>query len=124
MHWIDLLIHSAAILAAANGLSRVPRGLSPTHRHRLLLAGFALLMIWPLLSAIVPPVHLPLWPTGHTRGSIMIQQTALIPRTQAVISYFPRWPAIIWITGVLLALAPIALSHLTVFRIAYRATQL
>ena len=124
MHWIGLLIHSAAILAAADMLGRIPRRLSPARRHQLLLVGFGLLLIWPLFSAIVPAITVPLWPTGRTHDSVTVQQTFFITRTPAAAPYVLNWPAVIWITGILLALAPIALSYFNVLRLARRAVRL
>ena len=124
MHWADLLIHPAAILAAANLLCRIPKGLSPAHRHRLILAGFALLMIWPLLSTVVPPIALPLWLTKRGDASVTVQQITFIPRTQTTAPHALNWPVIIWITGALLALLPVVLSYFHMLRISRRSIRL
>jgi TonB family protein len=124
MYWAGLLIHSAAILAAANILGRIPRKLAPSHRHRLLLAGFGLLLIWPLLSAAVPPIYLPLWHHGHLEGSVTVQQTILRFQPPTAPSHVIHWPFTIWIVGVFLTVARIIAGHLSVFRITQRAIPL
>ena len=48
----------AAILAAAWMLRRFLRGLSAKYRHSVLFAGFILLMLWPLLSAVLPVISI------------------------------------------------------------------
>jgi beta-lactamase regulating signal transducer with metallopeptidase domain len=126
MYWVGLsvFIHSAIILAAANILGRIPRKLSPAHRHQIILAGFVLMMIWPLFSAVMPQIELPLWPYGLARDSVTVQQTILILRPHATTPHTFNWPGAIWITGMLLALTPITLGYLNVLRMAQRARRL
>ena len=124
MYWASLLIHSGAILAAASLLGCIPRKLLPHQRHRLILTGFGLLLIWPLLSAAVPHIQVPLWPSLRTHDSVTVQQTILAIGPRSVESQAANWPMVIWAVGVALALIPVALGHLSVFRIARRATRL
>jgi TonB family protein len=124
MYWVSLLVHSAAILAAANLLGRFPRKLAPLHRHRLLLAGFGLLLVWPLLSAAMPQIHLPLWTYWRTEGSITVQQTILSFRPTTATPHAINWPFLIWIAGVFLAAAPIISGRLNLLRITHRAIPL
>jgi TonB family protein len=123
-HWAELFIRSLAILAAAQVLSRVPQRLASAYRHRLLLAGFVLLLIWPVLSAIVPQLYLPLWPTWRSRDSVTVQQTAFVLLAHTATPHVFPWPTLVWTIGTILALAPVALSYVNVLRLARRATPL
>jgi beta-lactamase regulating signal transducer with metallopeptidase domain len=121
--WASLLIRSAAVLAAAEILRRFPRKSAPADRYRILLAAFGLLMIWPLFSAAMPEIHLPLWPHLRLRDSITVQQTMFILQRNTPAPKVFNWPVIAWLTAVLLVLAPLIIGYLNVLRMARRATQ-
>ncbi len=78
IHWIwaGLFVRSAVILIAAELLRRFPRKTSPAYRHRVVLAGFAMLLVWPVSSALLPQIHLALWPR-LTGGTVTVEQTLL-----------------------------------------------
>lgn len=121
MYWVGLLIHSGAILVAANILGHIPRKLPASHRHRLILVGFGLLLIWPLLSVAMPQIQIPLWPVLRTHDAVTVQQTVLAVGPRTAMSHTVNWPATIWIVGALFSLIPVALGHFSVYRIARRA---
>ncbi len=119
-----LFIRSAALLLTAEILRRFPRRSDPVYRHRIILASFALLGIWPLFSAALPHIHLPLWPIAPLRGSVTVRQTILV-FAQATPAHFAfNGPLLIWITGVFLAFAPVIIGYLNVLRTARQATLL
>ncbi|MBV8550013.1 MAG: TonB family protein [Acidobacteriaceae bacterium] len=122
--WTSLLIRSAVILAAAEILRRLPRKSDPAYRHRVVLAAFGLLLLWPLFSAIVPEIRLSLWPHLPTRGSVTVQQTIFLPERDLPAARRINWPLAIWATGAFLALAPVLIGHLRVLRMARRAAPL
>lgn len=116
--WVSLLIRSAAIFIMAEILRRFPRKLAPADRHRILLAAFGLLLIWPFLSAVMPPIHLPLWPGLRLHDSVTVQQTTFVLERDTPVSDAFNWPVAIWLAGVLLALAPVLIGYLKVLRLA------
>jgi hypothetical protein len=122
--WASLLIRSAAVLAAAEILRRFPRKSAPADRHRILLAAFGLLMMWPLFSAAMPEIHLPLWPHLRLHDSVTVQQAMFILQRDTPAPNVFNWPVIVWLTGVLLALAPLTIGYLNVLRMARGSTPL
>lgn len=122
--WASLLIRSAVIFVAAEILRRFPRTLAPADRHRILLAAFGLLLVWPLFSAVMPEIHVPLWPRLSIRDTVTIQQTTFILGRDAPPAGAFNWPIIIWVAGVLVALAPVVVGYLKVLRMARRAISL
>jgi hypothetical protein len=122
--WASLLIRSAVILVGAEILRRFPRKLGPADRHRILFAAFGLLLISPLFSAVVPEIHVPLWPHLSPRDTVTIQQTKLILTRDAPPRSTFNWPLVIWMAGVLLTLAPAMFGYLNVLRMARRAIPL
>lgn len=119
--WAGLLVRSAVILLAADILRRVPRRTTPAYRHGILLAGFALLMMGPFFAAVIPEIHVPMWPRPEIRGSVTVQQTMLLMGKNAPGPHILRWPIAIWMIGVGLALTPVMIGYLNVFRMARRA---
>jgi TonB family protein len=116
--WASLLIRSAIIFIAAEILRRFPRRFAPADRHRILLAAFGLLLIWPLLSSVMPPIHLPLWPRLRMHDTVTVQQTTFILQRDIPEANAFNWPIAIWLTGVLLALAPVLIGYVRVLRLA------
>jgi len=119
--WASVLVRSAAILAAAWMLRRFLRGLSAKYRHSVLFAGFILLMLWPLLSAVLPVISIQVWPHSLSRGTITIQQTIFSPNGRAAASHGVNWLVLLWAMGVLLAMAPLVVGHFRVWRTTRRA---
>jgi TonB family protein len=122
--WASLLIRSGLILVAADAFRRFSRQDAGRHRHRILLAGFALLLSWPLFSAVLPQIHVPVWPHSAGNGTVTFRQTIVsfdkaLPQTIAV-----NWPLTIWLAGVLLSLVPVILDYLAVRRLIRRAIPL
>jgi TonB family protein len=122
--WASLLIRSAVILVGAEMLGRFPRKLGPADRHRILFAAFGLLLIWPLFSAAIPEIHVPLWQYLSIRDTVTIQQTNLILSRDVRPHSSFNWPLLIWMAGLLLTLAPVVFGYLNVLRMARRAIPL
>ena len=122
--YAGLVVRSALIVFSAEILRRVPRRSNPAYRHRIMLAAFALLLIWPVFSSLLPEIHIPLWPTLPLRDSVTIQQTILIlgQGTRARSAF--NVPLLIWIAGALMSFAPVLIGYYSVLRTAKRASPL
>ena len=127
MFWVccSLLARSGLILAGAALARHFMRRSTAADRHRILLAAFSLLLLWPLLSAMLPevPVSLPLHGTGD--GTVTVQQTFssflqsdLTPHTAV------PWPLVLWLCGVVVVLIPVANGYRRIGQITRGATLL
>jgi TonB family protein len=121
--WASLFLRSAVILGAAELLCRFPGKRDPVYRHRIVLVAFGLLLVWPLFSAVIPEINLPLWPHLPMHGTVTVQTTIIPGRSTPAPQVF-NWPVLIWATGVFLALAPVLIGYLNVLRMARRAVPL
>ncbi len=122
--WASLLIRSGLILIAADVLRRLARRESGRYRHRILLAAFALLLAWPLFSAVLPEIHAPVWRHSPINATVTFRQTIVsfdktLPQTAAL-----NWPLTIWLAGVLLSFVPLILDYVAVRRLIRRAIPL
>ena len=63
-----------------------------------MLAGFGLLLLWPLFSALIPEIHLPLWAHWRMHDSVTIQ-TTFLPGTNVPVRHTFNGPALIWLIG-------------------------
>lgn len=130
MHWAwtSLLIRSAIVLGAAEMLRRFPRRSAPAYRHRILLAAFGLLLMWPLFAAMIPeirlPVEFPFWLGLHGTATVTVQQTTFVLGRERSAPGVLNWPLVIWAAGVFLALAPVLIGYIKVRRISRRAVPL
>lgn len=126
MHWvwISLFLRSGLILAAAEILRRISRRASPANRHRIVLAAFAMLLIWPLAATVLPEIPLPVWPRFPVHDSVTVQQTFVAFGRKAPSAVLVNWPLMLWIAGALLALAPVLIGYLNILGIARKATPL
>ncbi|HZS53415.1 MAG TPA: M56 family metallopeptidase [Bryobacteraceae bacterium] len=118
--WASLLIRSGAILAAAELLRRMSRKSSAAYRYRILLTGFALLLIWPGLSAILPEIALPLWPE-RTQGTVTVTQVIYYLNQRALPSTQTNWPLLIWAFGAVVSLLPWFIGYIRIRRIVAKA---
>jgi TonB family protein len=122
--WASLLIRSGLILGAAELLRRWPRNSAAAYRHRIVIAGFALLLMWPLFSAVMPPIHLSLWMQSSSVGTVTVQQT-IASLGRALPNYrLANWPLVIWGVGVLLSLLPVVAGYASVRRLVRHASRL
>ncbi len=123
----SLFIRSAIIVGAAEILARLSRRSPAAFRHRILAAGFTLLLIWPAVSAIVPEFQLPVW--GHSAavdGGVTVRQTAILIAPHGAPASTPYAPwvlVVLWLAGVGAALMPVVIGYFTVLRISRRAAQ-
>jgi TonB family protein len=118
--WTGLLIRSGLVLLAAEALRRIPRRSDPAYRYRILLAAFALLMLWPVFHAILPAVQFSISP--HTdRASVTAETVALAAGGDGPVHKSLNWPVLLWLSGVCLALAPLLIGHVNVIRLVRRA---
>ena len=122
--WASLLIRSGLILAATELLRRWPRRSAAAYRHRIVLSGFVLLFIWPLFSAVMPPVHLSLWVHSLTGGTVTVQQT-IASLGRALPKYrLANLPLLIWAVGAVVALLPVVAGYAYVRRLVHQACRL
>ena len=127
MFWVccSLLVRSGLILAGAEVARRSMRHSAAADRHRILIAAFSLLLLWPLLSAVLPelPISLPLRGTGD--GIVTVQQTVTSFLQSDVAPHSSvSWALILWLCGAVLVLIPVAMGYRRIGRIARRATLL
>ena len=118
---LSLLVRSALILSAANIARHLLMRNAPASQHRIVLASFGFLLIWPLLAVTIPEIYIPLWVPRHTGASVAIEQKFLMPLAQTRISRAPSWTFLIWLGGVAITLTPVALGHLRLRVITRRA---
>jgi len=122
--WCSVLIRSGLILVAAEVLRRCLRRSSARDRHRIVLAAFALLLAWPLLSAFVPAIPISLPMNGAASGTVTIQQRIASLESDLPQGFAMDWPLAVWLLGIVLALIPVAVGYLNVRRVVRRATRL
>ncbi len=115
----SLLVRSGLILAGAALARHLMRRSTAAERHRILIAAFSLLLLWPLLSAMLPelPVSLPLHATEV--GTVTVQQSfsSFLQGDLTRHSGVP-WPLIFWVCGVVLVLIPVANGYRRIGQIA------
>jgi TonB family protein len=117
----NLFLRSALILGAGALLCGLLVRLRPAQRHRILLAAFVLLLVWPLFAAVLPEIVLPLWHGSPDKGTVTVQQFVVgrqaVPSTHATI-ISPLW---LWLAAAVAALVPLLAAHLRVWALVCRA---
>lgn len=113
--WTSLLIRSGLILGAAELLRRISREKwGPSYRYRIIASGFILLLLWPVLSAFLPEVGLPIgWPHQVT-GVVTVTQTLRSLNYTAPHAASTNWPLLFWAVGVFFSLLPIGIGYIKV----------
>jgi len=122
--WLDMVIRSAVILAAAELLRRVPRRSAPSYRHRIVLAAFGLLLLWPVFSALLPEIRVPLWPHLDTHDHVTVQQTILSVDSGRELMTAVNWSLVVWLAGVFLAFGPVIIGYVNLLRVSRQAVPL
>lgn len=120
---VSLLLRSGAVLLAAELLLRWLRRSPAAERHRLLLFTFALLIDWPLFSAVLPAVPL-FWPAQGAHELIEIRETTRLLGSRVEPSlkiYLLYAPIVVWAVGALIAAAPLLLGSLRVRQLRRQA---
>lgn len=121
----SLLVRSGLILAGAALARYLMRRSTAADRHRILIAAFSLLLLWPLLSAMLPelPVSLPM--NGAADGTVTVQQSfsSFLQSDLRQHSTVP-WPLLFWMCGVVVVLIPVANGYRRIGQIARDATLL
>jgi TonB family protein len=118
--WASLLLRSGLILAAAEMLRRGSRKSSAAYRHRIVASGFALLLLWPALSAVLPQVSLPVWP-HHPDSIVTVTQTMHFVSQRVLPMAHVNWPLSIWAFGAFLSLLPVLIGYFQVRRMVSAA---
>jgi TonB family protein len=111
--FISLLIRSGLIMGAAVLLRHFPAR-SGAARHRILAVGFALLLSWPLCSAVLPAFHLPL--LLHSGDGTVTVTQRIVSSAGGKTTTVMNWLLLLWAAGALVALARIALAFWRVRR--------
>lgn len=122
--WAGLLIRSGFVLVAAEGLRRLPRRSDPAYRHRVLVAAFALLMLWPVFQTALPIVHVSIGPRTAADSTVTAETVSLIDGREGRLQRSVNWPLSIWLAGACLALAPLLIGHFNALRLLRRARPL
>ncbi len=121
--WLQLLLRSALVLAAGEGLRRVNKERKPVFRHGLLLSTFACLAMLPVFSILLPGIPLPAWPGSNAHASVTVEQVSFVAGRQAA-SQPVNWPLLIWLVGAAIAAIPIVAGIFSAWRLMRRATPL
>lgn len=125
MNWsvvLELLLRSTALLLAGELLRRLSKTQTAAFRHRLLLCVFALLALLPVLSIMLPEIHIPLWTASHKATALVtIQELSSTPRAASPVRH-TNWLLLVWLAGVVLASAPLFVGAVSAARMALRAT--
>lgn len=118
-----LLVRSGLILGAAELCRRSGRRAAPSYRHRIVFAGFVLLLIWPVFSAVIPEIDISLWRSHAGLATVTVEQTIdSLPRASTSSSGFDKWPVAIWLAGVMISLLPVIVGHIRVRLLVARTT--
>jgi TonB family protein len=123
--WGEVFLRSALLLGTVEGVRRVSRSLPARYRHAIVLAGFGLLAALPILTLILPPIHLPAFfnASGHASVTVTtsMQPVPEITTTGSGASHGPDWPVALWISGAFLVLLPALTGRLLLIRTMRRA---
>ncbi len=119
--WLDLFLRSTIILCAALALQLLPGRWAPVQRHRIVLAAFAMLLIWPVFSAVIPQIQLPVANQLDRRAVVTVEQTLVAYGNRAPAPLRFNWPLLLWIAGAFVSLAPLVIGYMRVRHIACAA---
>ncbi len=127
MFWGELFIRSTLLLAAVEGARRLSKPLPAKYRHSMLLAGFALLAVLPVLSVVLPPIHVPAFWAGPLRASVTVTtgiQSVYGAARGRTESSGLGLPVLLWMSGAMLALLPAITGRLLLIRAMQNARPL
>lgn len=105
----ELFVRSALLLAAVEGVRQLSKSLPARYRHVIVLAAFGLLAALPILTFILPPIHLPVFFNSgmHARVTVTTSMQSASEEAPGIRrSSGVDWPLLIWISGAILALVP------------------
>lgn len=125
--WGELFLRSALLLAAIEGVRQLSKSMPARYRHLIVLTGFGLLAALPLLSFILPPIHVPLFFTTGTHAHVTVTTSmgdASEISTQHANSSLVDWPLLLWLTGTIAMLLPPITGRLLLIRGMRRAKPL
>lgn len=122
--WLEVLIRSAVLLLAADGLRRLSTANSAAFRHHLLLGTFALLALLPILSVLLPDIDIRLGGWAHESRALVRVQEVSTTMSEVAVHQTTNWPLIIWATGVLVASFPLLFGALFAQRVIRRSRPL
>ncbi len=130
MNWAlvaELLIRSTVVLVACEALRRLVARPDAAQRYRIGLVGFAMLATLPLLSAVLPPMHLPLGNWLHREGIVTVVTGSMVA-TRAASGHGAGarfdWPFVIWCLGVAPGLGWLIAGKAAIWRLARKAESL
>ena len=122
--WLELVVRSAALLIAGETLRRFSKTRSAAFRHSLLLWVFALLALLPVLSILLPEIHIPVWQTSHDVKALVTIQELSSTALHASAAHRTNWLLAVWLTGVFLASTPLLIGTVSAWSLVHRATPL
>jgi TonB family protein len=112
-----VILKSTLILLTACLADRLLRRASAAARHATLVAAFAALAVLPALGTLLPS-----WRTTLPLRIERVAAAAISSASSAAAIDWASWAQRIWIAGVVLLLARLAIGHLQAFRIVRRGT--
>lgn len=119
--WLELLARSSILLLAVEGLQLWAKRWTAAARHRLLLGAFVALALLPVVSILFPEIPIRLWESRvGLRGYVTAEEVS-VTMLQTRASHQVDWPVVIWLTGFLVACAPLAVGLLSARRMVSRA---
>jgi TonB family protein len=122
--WFELLVRSAALLAAGEVLRRSSKALSADFRHKLLLWVLALLALLPLLAVVFPEIRVPLWSPARDPKALVTAFEISPHAIKRSSGHAVNWPLVIWLAGVCLASANLLAGAISAWRITRRGLPL
>ncbi len=117
--WGELFLRSAFLLAAIEGVRQLSKSMPARYRHLVVLTGFGLLAALPILSFVLPPIHLPLFFTTGTDAHVTVTTSmgnASEISTQHASSSAMDWPLLLWLSGTVVMLLPAITGRLLLIR--------
>lgn len=125
--WAALFVKSAVILGSGEAFRRGYQRAPAACRHGILLVALGLLALLPLLSPLLPPLHLPVLPSPGRLVAVSTETATFLVahRTRSgAPDRTTNWPLLIWAGGALLALGPVIVGSIVLARMDRRAVPL
>jgi TonB family protein len=122
--WGELFVRSALLMAAIEGVRQVSKSLPARYRHFIVLVGFGLLAVLPVLTFILPPIHIPAFFASGTHASVTVTTTmgtASEVSRETGNSSLLDWPLLIWLGGAIVMLSSPFVGRLLLSRAMQRA---
>lgn len=119
--WIELLLRSGALLLAAEAIRGFTRVQDAGFRYKLILWSLVLLALLPVFSILFPEIAIA-WPNPvRSQRALVTVREVSSAVAGAPAGHVSNWLPIVWIAGVILAMAQVAAGAISAWRVAGRA---